>query len=250
MYFKALRATSVADLYKPPAAVLKTLYRDEKTHRVRDIKSGDDVLSIYVHVTGPGTGFIYSKAPGLASDFKKVGGQHVSAIEEVTPPRQLWYNEADMLENQVSFPEELLGDEINPLAIGKIEPLRIWEDEGFSLKKFVTNKMSDSESDSDYDTEPESGSSDESAKDYGSDDLGSNWNDIDEEEERSGNEPGCSREKLSEELKILMRKVFNRMRNEPERDPVDPKVMHEDFMTLLDMEKARSESSKYDAKYS
>jgi hypothetical protein len=47
MLFKALRCRSPPDMYNLAGPVLETLYKDKETHRVRDIKPGEDVPSVW-----------------------------------------------------------------------------------------------------------------------------------------------------------------------------------------------------------
>ena len=109
MLMKALRCRCPQDLYSLAAPALKTLCKDELTKRVRDIRLGQDVKSIYDEIYGPDNKF----------------------------PRNLFYNRADELEDKILFPEERLAQGLDPLHIGKIEPLRVWEEEGFSLRKSI-----------------------------------------------------------------------------------------------------------------
>ncbi|CZR66639.1 uncharacterized protein PAC_16540 [Phialocephala subalpina] len=77
---KALRCRCPQDLYSLATPVLKTLCKYELTKRVRDIRLGEDVKSIYDEIYGPDNKF----------------------------PRNLFYNRADELEDKILFPEERL----------------------------------------------------------------------------------------------------------------------------------------------
>jgi hypothetical protein len=72
-------------------------------------------------------------------------------VEPNTYPRHLLYNEADALEDDILFPEERALEKVNPLNVGFVEPLRVWEQEGFSIKKFI--EASWDWEDSDYESE-------------------------------------------------------------------------------------------------
>lgn len=152
LLFKALRCKSGADLYLRPSAVLKTLYQEKITFRVRDIVPGQDEESIYDAFTSPTTKFVYSKQD--LKGWKEVDGKITrSELREYTPPRKLLYNEADALEDRVLFPEEYSDEGINSSAIGKVEPHRVWEKEGFSFKRFVEGQEFGSDTDFDGETE-------------------------------------------------------------------------------------------------
>src|SRR5580700_411556 len=122
MLFKAHRCTSGADLYNPAAHILKTLARDSKTMRVRDLKPGDEE-SIYNEIHYEGTQFFYESVETTDRCVVKVN------TDAKKIPKNLFYTKADALEDEVLFPEEYSSDR----DIAKFEPLRAWELEGFSL---------------------------------------------------------------------------------------------------------------------
>jgi hypothetical protein len=76
-------------------------------------------------------------------------------------PRNLFYNEADALEDEILFPEERAAENLDPSQIGKIEPLRVWEEEGFSLRKFIEGRDWYSEDSDEDDEDDESGEDDD-----------------------------------------------------------------------------------------
>ena len=86
------------DLYNPAASTLKTITRDPLTFRTRDIKAGEDVKSIWDEIQG-GRGYVLNpSSPTLKP----------RDIDDVAKSK--FYNEADMLEDAVLFPEELIND--------------------------------------------------------------------------------------------------------------------------------------------
>jgi len=248
-------------LYNPQAEILKTLYRDE-AGRIRDIKPGDtSVESIYDSIHHEGTKFIYGSVQiKNTENVESANGEPVKRqLEENLAPRHLWYSKADALEDKVLFPEELSQEGIDPLEIGKFEPLQRWMDEGLSLNKFVENRMF--ESDSDFET------------DSNTDLIQNIAEDVDEDEDYEGSSNGGS-DQLEQDLDYrgganlshlhplrdmdqIIEKITNGQSSEenvelmnllkkrgtekrPARDPGDPKVMHEDFIAYMDKEKAKS----------
>lgn len=85
------------DLYNPAAATLKTIIRDPITIRTQDIKPGEDVTSIWDEIQR-GRGCV------LNPEGKTLESQIID-----DPDKSKFYNEADMLEDAVLFPEELSG---------------------------------------------------------------------------------------------------------------------------------------------
>jgi hypothetical protein len=235
-------------MYGPPPEVLKTLYRDRTTWRIRDLKPRDDVDSLYDELCAPTTRFVFAKTE-LANFMAR------APIDAATLPRQLWYNEADALEDQILFPEEFTANGIDPLKVGKLEPLPKWEEEGFSFKKFVENQVygSDSEFTDDSDEDEESWGSESDVED---DDeiiererLENSADEDDDEDETPDPELEENIMKVWDDIiakeypggiSDLMKKVRARRHALPERDPGSDHVMHEDFMSFLEKEKSIS----------
>ncbi|KAG4427609.1 hypothetical protein IFR05_016909 [Cadophora sp. M221] len=263
MIFKALRCWKGADMYNLAAPVLKTLYTDQVTNRVRDIKSGDDVTSIYDRINDEDTQFFYSK---IEDDT----GLKVRRVYDKANafPRNLLYNQADVLEDAVLFPEELIADKLNPKDLGKISPLKVWEDEGFSLRKFIEGWESeysgeDSEvdemdlgTDSEFDDDEDDDDDDESGEfvlDHELEDGDALLDDESGEDEdkeiiptrATGEVPRIDPVEIikklnySKELQEAMAKAMSQPKPR-KKDPSDPRVMEDQFMAFLDKEKARN----------
>lgn len=85
---KALRFCKLKDLYRPAAPILKTLTRDPETFRTRDAMEGEETIR----------------------DMIQRGKSHfIDTERQVVAENQhedLFYNEADGLEDMVLFPEE------------------------------------------------------------------------------------------------------------------------------------------------
>src|SRR5271154_5747749 len=109
MLIKAHRFRSGQDIYRPASHVLKTITREDKTHRVRDIKPGEVVESIWDQMTDP------------------------QAKPEA--PHYLLYNESDVLEDAVLFPEESQKAENAVIPHQSTQDLHAFEHEGPSIVK-------------------------------------------------------------------------------------------------------------------
>jgi hypothetical protein len=241
MLIKALRCRSPVDLYSLAAPVLKTLYKDEIAHRVRDIKPGDKVESIYDHICGPDVKFRYGKV-------EDAWGKNASGLVRAKPvfdednkfPRNYFYNEIDELEDAILFPEELEARKLNPSDIGKIEPLGQWE-ETLTIRGFVEGWGSEDSEDTDSSHEYEH----DSEMDV---DGSGEEDDFEDEEELSGNDEKTSltAEKFlqglswSTELKDAMKKLsLMDIPHRPSKRATN-QDMHEEFLVFLDREKAKS----------
>ncbi|MCJ1287642.1 hypothetical protein MMC26_006994 [Xylographa opegraphella] len=82
---KAYRSCKGPDFYNLAAPVLKTITRDKESQRVRKIKPGEDVVGLY--------------------DEIQMKERNVTRTD-AQQPKNLFYDEADALEDQVLFPEE------------------------------------------------------------------------------------------------------------------------------------------------
>ncbi|KAF4615552.1 hypothetical protein G7Y89_g15309 [Cudoniella acicularis] len=89
-----------------------------------------------------GTQFFYGEA--TKEHHEEMKKQRESGVidtdalpENVNFPRNLLYNDADELEDSNLFPEERPSEPMNPLEISRIEPIKRWEDEGFSMQRFI-----------------------------------------------------------------------------------------------------------------
>ena len=219
------------DLYNLGAPFLKTLYRDKETHRVHDIKSGaEGVTSCWDDINDGDNIFYYGELRDLSSH---VASRRLPKEKDNTFPRHLLYNEADMLEDEILFPEERSLETLNPLAIGKVEPLRIWENEGFSLKRFVRGywDMDDSDYDDENCSDPDS--------ECMTDDGDSDWDD--EKSMDGDNDPSAVDTISNEVLEAMLKlKVNSHKRKFPADPATDPKAMHDEFMAFIDREKAKS----------
>ena len=96
MLTKANRFVAAPDLYNLAAPIIKTLTRDRQSYRIREIKNGEDVPSIYDDIHNEKeTNFVFARLGKPAS---------------TELPKRFFYDEADMLEDSVLFPTEQQGD--------------------------------------------------------------------------------------------------------------------------------------------
>ncbi|KAF7909232.1 hypothetical protein EAE99_011447 [Botrytis elliptica] len=130
MLIKAIRATTGKEMYKPAASILKTLYRDEDSH-YRDVRPGDpqQFVNQWDYLQDGRSKFYYGD----------IDGPDPMPTEPTDSwPSNLFYNKADALEDEVLFPEERAEEEsIAQPAVGKKDSLRAFEEEDFSMKRFV-----------------------------------------------------------------------------------------------------------------
>ncbi|KAH8762906.1 hypothetical protein F5882DRAFT_431367 [Hyaloscypha sp. PMI_1271] len=253
MLFKAHRFRSGPDIYNPAGPVLKTICRDPETNRARDIQPGEDIMSIWDDVNHPGTTFFYSKDENHADQSE--GNLSLRRVfdEPNKFPKNLFYHKADELEDAILFPEELADKKLDPLNVGKVDPIGIWE-EGFSLKGFVEGDCFESDSD----TESEAWMTDSDAGREHEDDS-----DLDDEADEEGDAVDADQEtadaindtEVEQKPKIdivevaraighsdEMREVMKKMLLKPKRAPRDrssPAAMQAEFMEFLDKEKAK-----------
>lgn len=145
MHIKALRCGKGKDLYKPAAPILKTLYRDEDSH-YRDVRPGDQeqFINQWDYLQDGRSKFFYG-------DIDEPNQPPTELTDSW--PSNLFYNEADALEDEVLFPEERAQEAPNAqVSVGKKDSLRAFEEEDFSIKRFVEGtwnwESEDSEDDS------------------------------------------------------------------------------------------------------
>jgi len=185
---KARRCRSGVDLYRPAESVLKTLYHDKESHRPRQIKPEDRgvVESIWDTLNSEGTKFVLTEVD--EKNRRLLAHQQGTPMNDLPPPqheefhRNLFYNDIDALEDAVLFPEEFSSEGINPLEIGKLEPIRKWEDEGFSLARFVQGMdLVDSDDEENHSDIEEQGLIDDESSEESSIASSEAWGDMDKD---------------------------------------------------------------------
>lgn len=257
MVTKALRCRSPVDLYNLAAPIMKTLYKDKETHRVRDLKPGDENC-LYDEFLSPDTKFRYSKIPNAFSR-NATGLEKARAVYEKdgTFPRNYFYNDIDESEDAILFPEELEAKTLDPSDIGKIDPLNQWE-QSLTIRNFVQGYDPDDETSDDSDEDEWMDEDDFDEDDVDEDEL--DEDDLDEDDDKDVDENDDEVEEMidepsspmsftnfvqkmpwSKELKEAMAKLSLRDplrgRQVPEKPTND--YMHGEFMLFLDREKAK-----------
>jgi hypothetical protein len=244
MLFKAHRCRSGPDIYNPAGPVLKTICRDPETHRSRDINPEDKVQSVWDDLHHEGTKFFYSKVPDHLDESDLTLRRVYDEPNKF--PRSLFYNKADELEDEILFPEERAQKKLDLLDVGKVEPIRIWEEEGFSMRKFVEGWESDYTDDSDWDalnSDEEWEDEDDAEEDSIDGDKKMDNTEYDAKSDGKEATPGAvdivRHMRFSNELREAMEKLMIKDKAPP-KDRGSPAVMHAEFMAFLDKEKAKS----------
>ncbi|EHK97021.1 hypothetical protein M7I_7276 [Glarea lozoyensis 74030] len=262
LLYKAHRCRVGKDLYNSEAEILKTLCRPEDSERVKDIRPGEDTISIWEQMNSMQTQFFYGEVEDITrqqeelerrkAEFQLSIANGAEPPEPTNPfPRSLFYNDADALEDAILFPEELQQKTLDPSLIGKISPIKAWEDDGFALKNFVRGlDLVDSDLETETEDDGESWQTESSEDEYELDAWTANGSDEDGDHEKCKHEESTTSDddgkEISDELldKLLpagymdlMKKCMAKPRDK--RDLGDHDRMDDDFMTYLDKEKAR-----------
>ncbi|KAF2498113.1 hypothetical protein BU16DRAFT_525675 [Lophium mytilinum] len=139
MLLKAQRCVQPLDYFNLAGPVIKTLTRDRDTMRARTIKPGEVVESIWDEIHHPETRM---RALDINNQEVKIEDSLMSYL----------YNEADVLEDQILFPEEVLQNRKNELF--KDNPNEIQKFERGppgDLRRFVNDMDTDEELSDDED---------------------------------------------------------------------------------------------------
>ncbi|KAI3333171.1 hypothetical protein F4824DRAFT_503461 [Ustulina deusta] len=98
---KAWRIVKPVDIYNHQEPFLRTLTRNSETKRVRLIKNGEKVKSLWDEVQDPDNIFILTDV--INKKTRAVKGDGV-----LDTPLHIFYNEADAAEDAILFPDELI----------------------------------------------------------------------------------------------------------------------------------------------
>ncbi|KAI1745252.1 hypothetical protein F4680DRAFT_401566 [Xylaria scruposa] len=98
---KAWRIAKPVDMYNHQEPILRTLTRNNETNRVRLIKPGEKVKSLWDEVTDPRNTFILT-------DITKRTTKAFPGDSTLDASLQTFYNEADAEEDAILFPDELV----------------------------------------------------------------------------------------------------------------------------------------------
>jgi len=141
--FKANRCVEPKDMYKMMGPVIKTLTRERDTFRLREIKPGEDVMSLWDDLHHPGSSMEY----GVGPDRQR---------QSNPPDSNVFYNEVDELEDAWLFPDDA-GANVSASQLSKdMNEITTFERSGPSermFKRFVNDLDTDEELDSDREEE-------------------------------------------------------------------------------------------------
>ena len=234
---KALRFCTMRDLYNPAESVLRTITRDTVTLRARDIKPGEVVDSVWDTI----------QKGKMSSWMVDNGTRERSECHE--PDLSKYYNEADMLEDAILFPEQSALETVGGLFRGHETSMQEFMSKGPDWTRFIDDLGTDeeyeaSDAETEYSLEDQivTKESDESPKKdskrlvkfgkHSPKSDKSSWESLDYEAGSSDDETPLSEEEL-ECLALL-------------ENWKSPKIQKEDiekeFYTFLDREKSKGKS--------
>jgi hypothetical protein len=210
---------------------------------VRELKSGEDAISIYDDIHHEGTKF-------LQVELGREGGERRYEI-----PKHLFYNEADALEDKVLFPDELQDNpsmsslQITTAAHHLTKPnLTTLETDGFNMERWIHDIDSDedTEEDSDEDSDADGGSSSAAQNDEVKDwptDSSSNSSDGDDSTDPGDMLIGDQSEQSSKLQRQKFRKITKLMEAWMLNQHTQIRPMKEEWDIWLDKERAKGISS-------
>jgi hypothetical protein len=100
MLRRALRIRETRYFYRHQKHILEQLTQDEDIGRVRQIRTGEQVKTIYDVATSPESKYAIQKTRG--GETRTVAGNEMNETEGEKSPYR-WYNEADAVEDEVLF---------------------------------------------------------------------------------------------------------------------------------------------------
>ncbi|KAK8008784.1 MFS allantoate transporter [Apiospora marii] len=101
---KAARMTKLSDMYMNKEKFLRSITREEDTQRMRSIKPGEQVKSMWDVVTDPSN---------MYAVWDEKGNQEIHDSGSHGGPSNQFYSEADVAEDMVLFPDELVSAKRN-----------------------------------------------------------------------------------------------------------------------------------------
>ena len=151
---KALRLCTPQELYNPAESALRTITRDTVTLRARDIKPGEQVDSVWDTIQkGRMSSWLLENNTQKPTEF-------------VEPDLSKFYNEADVLEDAILFPEQTASGTVGGLFHGHETAMQDFMSKGPDWERFIHDLDTDEElelSDSETGDTLEDGSHDEQA---------------------------------------------------------------------------------------
>jgi hypothetical protein len=229
------------------------LCRPKDFDHVKDIRPGDNIKSIWDEMNEQPTHFFYGEVEDIARQqdeiVRNIGNGGEPSHLDSAFPRSLFYNDADVLEDAILFPEELQQKTLDPSLVGAKSAVEAWAEKGFSLKEFTEGLDL---VDSDLESEKSEWESDDEDKTHMQDGLDV----VDSDEENDHDCDDESRPEITEQqgkdvLKEVLKGVpgdylqqFMKAMAKPEdtRDRGDHDRISDEFMSYMDKEKDRSKS--------
>ena len=132
---KALRLCTPQDLYNPAESALRTITRDTVTLRARDIKTGEQVDSIWDTV----------QKGRMSSWLLENNTQKPTEFHE--PDLSKFYNQADVLEDAILFPEQTTSGTVGGLFRGHETAMQDFMSKGPDWERFIHDFDTDEEID-------------------------------------------------------------------------------------------------------
>ena len=132
---KALRLCTPQDLYNPAESALRTITRDTVTLRARDIKPGEQVDSIWDTI----------QKGRMSSWLLEDNKQKPTEVHE--PDVSKFYNEADVLEDAILFPEQTASGTVGGLFRGHETAMQDFMSKGPDWERFIHDLDTDEELD-------------------------------------------------------------------------------------------------------
>ena len=235
---KALRLCTTRDLYNPAQSILRTITRDTVTLRAREIKSGEQADSIWDTI----------QKGRMSSWGLDNNTQERKEIHE--PDLSKFYNEADVLEDAILFPEQAASATVGGLFRGHETAMQDFMSKGPDWERFIQDLDTDEELDiSDAETGDtlEKGSHDEESGEEEDKRLVEGMmKRIQENEHTCCEDPDtCSSDSqimgvdsMTEDEKQDFALMSSWESPKPRREDVE-----KDFYTFLDREKSKGESN-------
>lgn len=139
---RALRVHELKDMFSGTRHILQTITKDPKTERVRSIKPGEEVESMWDALDHTAKSFSF--CPDDENDQEM----------EEDFAASYTYTEADELEDAILFPQEADGQMTDNLFRYDKSAMEVFETEMIDIRRFAADLDTDEEpSDSDFDSE-------------------------------------------------------------------------------------------------
>ncbi|KAF1830577.1 hypothetical protein BDW02DRAFT_558680 [Decorospora gaudefroyi] len=141
---RALRVRGLKDMFSATRDILQTITKDPKTGRVRSVKPGQEVETMWDAIDYSARSFTYCPD----------GSGEVEEMDQNFSQASYTYTEADELEDAILFPQEVDGQMTDNLFRHDKSALELFESESVDVRRFAADLDTDEEpADSDLDSE-------------------------------------------------------------------------------------------------